>query len=77
MYLEHFGLRESPFKLTPDERFIFLGRTHRLAKLMLDHVWNEDSFVVVTGEIGCSAIASPILVDKNSRSVRWTRLLLT
>lgn len=53
MYLEHFGLREAPFKLTPDERFIFLGRTHRLAKLMLDHVWNEDSFVVVTGEIGC------------------------
>ncbi|MEM7281652.1 MAG: hypothetical protein AAF438_08490, partial [Pseudomonadota bacterium] len=53
MYLEHFGLKEAPFKLTPDARFIFLGRTHRLAQLMLDHVWSEDPFVIVTGEIGC------------------------
>lgn len=78
MYLEHFGLTEAPFKLTPDEKFIFLGRTHRLAQLMLDHVWNEDSFVIVTGEIGCGkTMLIQNLLANLDESVRVARLSQT
>ena len=28
MYLEHFGLKEYPFSLTPDPRFIFKTESH-------------------------------------------------
>lgn len=80
MYLEHFGLKESPFKLTPDARFIFLGRTHRLAKLMLDHVWSEDPFVIVTGEIGCgkTMLIENLLggLDENVRVARLSQTQL-
>ena len=29
MYLEHFGLKEPPFSITPDPRFVFLSERHR------------------------------------------------
>ena len=32
MYLEHFGLKEPPFSITPDPRFVFLSERHRDAK---------------------------------------------
>lgn len=31
MFLEHFGLREQPFGVTPDPRFLYLSDTHREA----------------------------------------------
>lgn len=31
MFLEHFGLREQPFGVTPDPRFLYLSGTHREA----------------------------------------------
>ncbi len=35
MYLEFFSLREKPFGLTPDPRFLFFSEKHREA---LDHL---------------------------------------
>ena len=29
MYLEFYGLREAPFAITPDPRFVFLSDRHR------------------------------------------------
>jgi len=53
MYLEHFGLREHPFKLTPDSEFLFMSEGHARAKAYMDYtIWNRDGFVVVTGEVG-------------------------
>lgn len=53
MYLEHFGLREQPFRLTPDSRFLYLSEVHAQAKAYMEYtIWNRDSFVVITGEIG-------------------------
>jgi type II secretory pathway predicted ATPase ExeA len=54
MYLEHFGLREFPFRLTPDTDFLYMSRAHARAKAYMDYtVWNREGFVVITGEIGC------------------------
>ena len=53
MYLEHFGLQDQPFRLTPDSRFLYLSEAHAQAKAYMEYtIWNRDSFVVITGEIG-------------------------
>ncbi len=53
MYLEHFGLDEQPFQLTPDANFLYLSKAHARAKSYMEYtVWNRDGFVVITGEIG-------------------------
>lgn len=53
LYAEHFGLREPPFALTPDPRYLFLGERHReaLAHLLFG-VQEGGSVVVLTGEVG-------------------------
>jgi type II secretory pathway predicted ATPase ExeA len=54
VYLEYFGLKDFPFRLTPDTDFIYMSEAHSRAKAYMDYtVWNRDGFVVITGEIGC------------------------
>jgi general secretion pathway protein A len=53
MYLETFDLKEHPFRLSPDPRFLFLSKQHARARAYLEStVWFSDGFVVITGEIG-------------------------
>ena len=53
MYLNHFGLEQQPFQLTPDADFLYLSKAHNRAKSYMEYtVWNRDGFVVITGEIG-------------------------
>lgn len=54
MYLEYFRLREPPFSLTPDPRYVFMSERHRegLAHLLYG-VGQGGGFVQLTGEIGC------------------------
>jgi len=53
MYLEFFGLREKPFGLTPDPKFLFFSEKHREA---LDHllygVHQKEGFVLISGDTG-------------------------
>lgn len=53
MYLAHFGLREEPFRLTPDPRFLHLAEPHRtaLSKLFAT-ILRRKGFHVLTGEVG-------------------------
>ncbi len=52
-YLEHFGLNEQPFGLTPDPEFVYWSKQHARAKAYMDStIWLADGFVVITGEIG-------------------------
>lgn len=65
MYLEYYGLKEAPFNLTPDPKFLFFTSNHREA---YDHVIygieNRKGFVELTGEVGagkttiCRAVLS-------------------
>lgn len=53
MYLEHFGLREPPFRLTPDTAFFFPGSSHQQALTMLQVALAEgEGFLKLTGEVG-------------------------
>lgn len=53
MYEEFFGLREQPFGMTPDPRFLYLSRGHKEALARLIYGVNErKGFVEITGEVG-------------------------
>jgi len=53
MYLEFYNLREYPFNITPDPRFIYFARHHKEA---YDHlmygIQNRKGFIELTGEVG-------------------------
>jgi general secretion pathway protein A len=53
MYCEYYGLVKSPFEMTPDPSFLFLGEAHRegLATLVYG-VKAGKGFVMLTGEVG-------------------------
>jgi general secretion pathway protein A len=53
MYLDYYGLKELPFNITPDPRFLFFSAQHREA---FDHllygIENRKGFIELTGEVG-------------------------
>lgn len=53
MYEAYFGLNERPFSITPDPRYLFLGRGHRdaLAHLLFS-IEQDGGFVLLSGEVG-------------------------
>ena len=52
-YLEHFKLKEQPFRLTPDPAFVYWSKQHSRAKAYMEStIWLADGFVIITGEIG-------------------------
>ncbi len=52
-YVQHFELKEHPFRLTPDPEFVYWSKQHARAKAYMEStIWLADGFVVVTGEIG-------------------------
>jgi general secretion pathway protein A len=53
MYTEFYGLREKPFALTPDPRFLYLSASHREALAhVLYGIEQGEGFISVTGEVG-------------------------
>jgi len=53
MYLPSFGLREKPFALSPDPRYLFLAESHREALAhLLYGVDQGEGFIAVVGEVG-------------------------
>ncbi|MDH3519363.1 MAG: AAA family ATPase [Myxococcales bacterium] len=53
MYTAHYQLREKPFALTPDPRFLFLSLSHREALAhVLYGIEQGEGFIAVTGEVG-------------------------
>jgi general secretion pathway protein A len=53
MYTAFYGLREKPFALAPDPRFLYLAASHREALAHLLYGIEEgEGFISVTGEVG-------------------------
>jgi general secretion pathway protein A len=53
MYEQFYGLRERPFDLEPDPRFLFLSAKHREALSTLEHgIEERNGIVVLTGGAG-------------------------
>ena len=53
MYLAYYNLRESPFNITPDPRFLFFSNQHQEAfNHLLYGVRERKGFIELTGEVG-------------------------
>lgn len=66
MYLEHFGLTEPPFRITPHTEFFFAG-ANRGATLdaLLYAVLHDEGIIKISGEVGSGkTMLSRVLIDK-------------
>lgn len=53
MYKDYFGLRELPFSIAPDPRYLYMSGQHRDALAHLLYGINSDgAFILLTGEVG-------------------------
>lgn len=53
MDLDHYGLTDMPFRLTPDDRFFFASSEHsRALSHLLFGLAQGEGFIVMTGEVG-------------------------
>lgn len=53
MYTNFYNLKEKPFEITPDPRFLYLSESHREALAHLIYAVREKKgFTVITGEVG-------------------------
>ncbi|MGD2187886.1 MAG: OmpA family protein [Desulfobacterales bacterium] len=53
MYLDHYNLKDKPFNISPDSRFLWLSEKHKEALASLKYgVMENKGFLVLTGDIG-------------------------
>lgn len=53
MYLDHFGLTERPFGITPDTSFVYSASAHQEAlNTLLIGLASGEGFIKITGEVG-------------------------
>ena len=71
MYLQHFGLREMPFSITPDTSFFFASRSYQEAlNTLLICLRSGEGFLKITGEVGtgktllCRKLMASLAPDK-------------
>jgi len=52
-FLKFFGLKEDPFRLTPDPAFFYPSKSHKDGLLLMDYsVDQKEGFILITGEPG-------------------------
>ena len=71
MYLRFFNLRESPFNLTPDPRFLFLSAQHEEALThLLYGIYERKGFIEITGEVGTGkTVLCRVLLERLDKTV--------
>jgi type II secretory pathway predicted ATPase ExeA len=77
MYLRFFGLRELPFELTPNPRFLYLTASHREALANLQYgLSSAKAVTVLTGEAGTgkTTLIRTALESQECRNVRCIHL---
>jgi len=53
MYTKFYNLKEEPFNLTPDPKYLYLSRSHKEALVRLVYgIRKRKGFMVMTGEVG-------------------------
>ena len=53
MYVEFYRLKELPFNVTPDPRFLYRSESHRDALAYITYgIFQKKGFIAVTGEVG-------------------------
>lgn len=76
-YLEFFGLRDDPFKITPDANYFFLSESHQEALTSLKYiVESEEGFAVIVGEPGTGkTLTVRKFVDELPSNVEYAYIL--
>jgi general secretion pathway protein A len=77
MYLRHFGLRELPFELTPNPRFLFMTTQHREALANLQYgLSTAKAVTLLIGEAGTgkTTLLRAALESETCRHVRCVHL---
>ena len=74
MYTKFYNLKEKPFNLTPDPKFLYLGENHKEALAHLIYsVRERKGFMVMTGEVGTgkTTLIHALLrtLDENTKTV--------
>ena len=71
MYLEHFGLREAPFKITPHTEFFFSGANRgETLEALIYAITSGEGIVKVTGEVGAGkTMLCRVLMERLPTSV--------
>lgn len=65
MYTAYFGLREKPFRKTPDPRYLYLSEVHEEALEQLLFAVEEMELALLTGEVGSGkTLLTRALVDR-------------
>ncbi len=53
MYLKYYGLKEKPFSLSPDPKYLYCGPSHKEALSQMVYAVTQDSgFMTLSGEVG-------------------------
>lgn len=79
MYQQFYGLREMPFNITPDPKFLFLAPPHLEALQHLRYgIAEKKGFIVLTGEVGCgkTTICRKLLEEIDENKSIETALIL-
>jgi MSHA biogenesis protein MshM len=73
MYLQHFGLRELPFSLTPNTHFFLnMASYHKAYNMLMVSLANAEGFIKIVGEVGtgktmlCRKVLNTLEEDKDS-----------
>lgn len=54
MYLDFYGLKENPFNVTPDPRYLYFSPHHQEAYCHIIYgIEQRKGFIEITGEVGC------------------------
>ncbi len=79
MYTQFYGLKEKPFKLVPDPRFLYLSNAHKSALTHLQYgLEDRNGFVVITGEVGSGkTLLLRVLLDSLPATFRVARIINT
>ncbi|NHN36738.1 AAA family ATPase [Pseudomaricurvus alcaniphilus] len=80
MYEEFYGLREEPFRLTPDSRLCFAHPSYKHAKAYMQYaLYRGEGFVMVTGHPGTgkSTLISDLTSEFDGGKVMFTSLSCT
>ena len=79
MYTAFYGLREKPFSLTPNPRFLYLADAHREAMAHLLYGLEQgEGFIVVTGEVGTgkTTLCRSIIYNRRQIWLFWLNTFL-
>ena len=89
MYLDFYGLKENPFNVTPDPRYLYFSPHHQEAYCHIIYgIEQRKGFIEITGEVGCgktticravlSALSDTVktALILNPTSVSYTHLTL-